>query len=133
MQAIEFLLGQVEQCEAFTAFVAIQARAQSVVGSLWTLGDLEAATAFEIFYESIANGESVASALRETRIELAGRGAPAAAWAGLVALGDAGFAPVTPGPRNGSLVLGAAVLLIALVAAVLVHRTSSLSKVRPVH
>lgn len=62
--------------------------AVAVIGSLWPLRDDEAAVFFERFYARWAKGESLAGALAAAQREGLASGAPAAAWAGLVVLGD---------------------------------------------
>ena len=97
-----------------------EAGASAVVGSLWRLRDDEAAAFFDRFYRHLADGESVAGALAAAREDRIRAGAPAAAWAGLVVIGDGGVVPV-PGGRPSKLprglVLAVAVGLLMLVAA----------------
>lgn len=81
-----------------------QAGARTVVGSLWPLRDDETEKLMEAFYRSLVKGQSVAAALTSARRERIRAGAPAAAWAGLVALGDGEAVPfavhrtAVPGP-----------------------------------
>jgi CHAT domain-containing protein len=77
-----------------------QAGAHTVVASLWRLRDDEAADLFDRFYRHLGRGVSVAAALQAAQGELIAEGAPAAAWAGLVVLGDGGMVPL-PGGRKG--------------------------------
>ncbi|HEX9941908.1 MAG TPA: CHAT domain-containing protein [Thermoanaerobaculia bacterium] len=77
-----------------------QAGAHTVVASLWRLRDDEAAGFFDRFYRHLGRGKSVAAALQGAQRELIAEGAPAAAWAGIVALGDGGLVPL-PGGRKG--------------------------------
>jgi hypothetical protein len=93
-----------------------QAGAQVVVGSLWSLRDDEAAALVAGFYRALARGRSVAAALAEARRERMGDGAPAAAWAGLVALGDGDLVPV-PRPPDAGLPARSKLGLVALAAA----------------
>ncbi|HEY0552723.1 MAG TPA: hypothetical protein VGG20_00540, partial [Thermoanaerobaculia bacterium] len=60
----------------------------------------EAADLFERFYGRLGKGASVAVALQDAQRELIAKGAPAAAWAGLVVLGDGDLVPL-PGGRKG--------------------------------
>jgi CHAT domain-containing protein len=76
-----------------------QAGARTVVASLWRLDDDEAATFFDLFYRALAAGHSVSGALTASQRELQRRGAPAAAWAGVVVLGDGALVPVPGGVR----------------------------------
>ncbi|HZN04222.1 MAG TPA: CHAT domain-containing protein, partial [Candidatus Polarisedimenticolia bacterium] len=77
-----------------------RAGARTVVGSLWSLRDADAADLFEQFYERIGRGESVAGALAGAQRDLRSRGRPAAAWAGLVVLGDGSAVPVPAGTAH---------------------------------
>ena len=78
-----------------------QAGAHTVVASLWRLRDDEAADFFDRFYRHLGKGVSVAAALRSAQSDLIAEGAPAAAWAGLVVLGDGDMVPL-PGGRKGT-------------------------------
>ena len=99
-----------------------QAGAHTVVASLWRLRDDEAADLFDRFYGHLGQGKSVAAALQAAQRDLIAEGAPAAAWAGLVVLGDGDLAPL-PGGRKGSAipvwvwVVGGALLAAALLFA----------------
>ncbi len=77
-----------------------QAGAHTVVASLWPLRDDEAADFFERFYRHLGQGRSVAAALQAAQRDLIAEGAPGAAWAGLVVLGDGDVMPL-PGGRKG--------------------------------
>jgi CHAT domain-containing protein/tetratricopeptide (TPR) repeat protein len=77
-----------------------RAGAHTVVASLWRLRDDEAADLFDRFYRHLGRGRSVAAALQAAQRELIAEGAPAAAWAGLVVLGDGDLVPL-PGGRKG--------------------------------
>jgi CHAT domain-containing protein/tetratricopeptide (TPR) repeat protein len=97
-----------------------QAGSHTVVASLWRLRDDEAADFFDRFYSHIGRGLSVAAALQAVQRDLIAEGAPAAAWAGLVVLGDGDMVPL-PGGRKGIAVPGwvwavGVVLLLALAA-----------------
>jgi tetratricopeptide (TPR) repeat protein len=106
----------------------LQAGSHAVVGGLWPLRDDDAALLFDAFYRSIGEGRGVGAALRAAQREAIRDGRPAAAWAGLVVIGDGSLAPVPA--RSGGLqpVVGAllaAVLLpaIVLLLLLLVRRT----------
>jgi CHAT domain-containing protein/tetratricopeptide (TPR) repeat protein len=75
-----------------------QAGARTVVGSLWPLRDDDAARLFDSFYRGLAEGRSVGAALAAARREQIRSGRPAAAWAGIVLLGDGTTVPL-PGGR----------------------------------
>ncbi len=77
-----------------------QAGAHTVVASLWRLRDDEAADFFDRFYRHLGKGRSVAAALQAAQRDMIKNGAPAAAWAGLVVLGDGDLVPL-PGGRKG--------------------------------
>jgi CHAT domain-containing protein len=77
-----------------------QAGAHTVVASLWRLRDDEAAEFFDRFYRRLGKGLSVAAALQAAQRGMIADGAPAAAWAGLVVLGDGEIVPL-PGGRKG--------------------------------
>jgi CHAT domain-containing protein len=95
-----------------------QAGAHTVVASLWRLRDDEAADLFDRFYRHLGKGASVAAALQAAQRDMIANGAPAAAWAGLVVLGDGDLVPL-PGGRKGwdvpvwAWIAGAGVLLAA--------------------
>ncbi|HEX9669554.1 MAG TPA: CHAT domain-containing protein, partial [Thermoanaerobaculia bacterium] len=77
-----------------------QAGAHAVVASLWPLRDDEAEALFSSFYRHLGRGESLAAALRAAQTERIRAGAPAAAWAGLVVLGDGELVPARPRPAQ---------------------------------
>jgi CHAT domain-containing protein len=93
-----------------------QGGARTVVGSLWPLRDDEAAELFEGFYDHLGRGLSAAEALRAAQEEAISRGAPAAAWAGVVLLGDGDVVP-RPDGRGSSRSLTVAGLALAALAA----------------
>lgn len=102
-----------------------EAGAHGVVGSLWPLRDDDSSTLLESFYARLADGISVAEALAEAKRERIRAGAPAAAWAGMIVLGDGALRPiperlgVARRSRMASLVLtagGAVLLLLGIVA-----------------
>ncbi len=107
-----------------------QAGAHTVVASLWRLRDDEAADFFDHFYRHVGQGKSVAAALRDAQRDLMAEGAPAAAWAGLVVLGDGGLIPL-PGGRKGIAVpvwaWVAGAVLLAGIAAVWLRRKKTAS------
>ncbi len=76
-----------------------EAGSRTVVASLWRLRDDDAAAIFDAFYRHLRLGESVSSALAAAQNERRRAGAPAAAWAGIVVLGDGAFVPF---PRRAS-------------------------------
>ena len=97
----------------------LQAGAHTVVGSLWPLRDDESAQLFELFYSRLAEGLPVATALAEATRARAAEGAPTAAWAGMVVLGDGARtfsgSEAPPGSSLRKAAMAAAVALAALV------------------
>jgi CHAT domain-containing protein len=94
-----------------------QAGARTVVGSLWSLRDDETARLVAAFYRALGDGLPVAAAMARAQRERIAAGAPAAAWAGLVVLGDGDLVPVQGGQRFPRGLLFASGLALALVAA----------------
>jgi CHAT domain-containing protein len=93
-----------------------QAGAHSVIGSLWTLRDDEAAALFAEFYRRLGEGRTVGQAMALARRERIAQGAPTAAWAGLSLLGDGALAPVAPPPSwRWALIAAAALVAYALI------------------
>jgi hypothetical protein len=84
------------------------------------LRDDEAAALFDRFYRHLGRGTSLAAALRAAQRDRIDDGAPAAAWAGLVVLGDGGLVPLPGGRRWFGLtirqwaLLGAGLVLLLL-------------------
>lgn len=77
-----------------------QAGAHAVVASLWPLRDDDAALLFEAFYRYLGRGATVSEALAAAQLERIRAGAPAAAWAGLVVLGDGEVVPYQRPPAE---------------------------------
>jgi CHAT domain-containing protein/tetratricopeptide (TPR) repeat protein len=75
-----------------------QAGAHTVVASLWPLRDDDGAALFDRFYAHLGEGMSVGRALHAAQRDRIADGAPAYAWAGLIALGDGDLVPL-PGGR----------------------------------
>lgn len=80
------------------AHAFFQAGAVAVVGGLWSLRDEETARLVERLADHLGEGRSVSSALAQARRDSIAAGAPAAAWSGLVLLGNGDVVPV-PGGR----------------------------------
>jgi CHAT domain-containing protein/tetratricopeptide (TPR) repeat protein len=101
-----------------------QAGAHTVVASLWRLRDDEAADFFDRYYRHLGHGRSVAAAAQAARRDLLAKGAPAAAWAGIVVLGDGDLVPLPGGRKSWKVpvwawALGAVVLAALVVLGVL--------------
>ena len=96
----------------------------AVVASLWPLRDDEAARFFEPFYRRLSEGTRLDEALRYAQQDRAAAGAPTAAWAGLVVLGD-GSTIAFPGgvPRRSAWGLFAIGFAAVAAAVVLAWRT----------
>jgi tetratricopeptide (TPR) repeat protein len=99
-----------------------QAGAQSVIGSRWPIRDEDAASMFDAFYRHLSEGASLSEALKRAKVEAIAARRPAAAWAGLVLLGDGDFRPFPQGRATSGLlwpraaaILGMLTLLIAVV------------------
>lgn len=102
----------------------LQAGARAVVASLWPLRDADAAVLFDVFYEQLGRGTSVAAALRAAQSAAWQRGLTPASWASLVVIGDGAYVPLpAPHAEPPSLAprvgpgIGAAALAAALVLA----------------
>lgn len=93
----EILAGEGVLSLARAFFVA---GAHAVVGSLWPLRDDDAAAFFERFYRHLGDGENATEALSAAQRERIAEGAPAAAWAGLVLLGNGDLTPFPGGVRR---------------------------------
>jgi CHAT domain-containing protein len=100
-----------------------EAGASSVVGGLWPLRDDETADLLARFYGHLSAGQSASAALRAAQAEAARAGAPTAAWAGVVVLGDGRAALASPpasAPR--------AVLALVFIGGLLVARAVALAR-----
>lgn len=62
--------------------------ARAAIGTIWPVRDSEAVTLSEHFYAHLARGETVAASLARAQRELSSAGAPPAAWAGFILIGD---------------------------------------------
>jgi CHAT domain-containing protein len=104
-----------------------QAGARAVVGNLWPLRDDDAEALIGELSRGLARGQPLSRALAGARAARIEAGAPAAAWAGLVVLGDGDVAPFPDGRgRFGGLALwflaGLGFLLLAGAAVGLLRR-----------
>ncbi len=84
------------------AHAFFQAGARAVIGGLWPLRDDEAERLMRQIYRELDRGASLSEAMAHTRRAEAKRGIPAAAWAGLVVMGDGDYAPFDDGSRAGN-------------------------------
>ncbi len=78
----------------------LQAGARAAVGSLWPLRDDEAAALATGLYRRLRQGERVDRALAGAQLERLRAGAPPAAWAAMVVVGDGAVRPL--GRRGAS-------------------------------
>ncbi len=105
-----------------------QAGARAVVGSILPVRDAEAEPFVSAFYEHLARGLSVGESMAQARRDRILSGAPAAAWAGWVVMGDASVVPVPGGAHSSwpwwGWVIAALVLVVGAVA-VLARKNSS--------
>ena len=100
------------------AHAFFQAGARTVVGSLWPLRDDDAAWLAERFAQHLSRGSSVGRAMAMARRDLIAEGAPPAAWAGLVVLGDADQVPVPRARWIGYGPLSAVLILLVAITGV---------------
>jgi CHAT domain-containing protein len=124
------------------AHAFFQARARTVVASLWPQVDTDAEALLTGFYRHLGRGASVAAALRQAQLDRLRQEPrlPPAAWAGMVVLGDGDLVPFPggrhPGPPPSLIAAGlaAAAAILALVAALVavVRRNSIARRRRPV-
>jgi CHAT domain-containing protein len=91
------------------------AGATGVIGGLWPLRDDDTAEMMVRFAERLGGGSSVSDALSDAKRSMFEAGSPAAAWSGLVLIGDGGLVPVSgdavTAPANRRIVLLVALLL----------------------
>jgi CHAT domain-containing protein len=127
LSACETASGAVQSGEGVLSLARafFEAGAHAVVGSRWPLRDADAAVLFDAFYRQLARGASLSEALKITQDEARAAGRPAAAWAGLVLLGNGDLRPllgVQPREVRGGRYLVPAVAAALVVAlAVLLH------------
>jgi CHAT domain-containing protein len=111
-----------------------EAGAHAVIGSRWPIRDADAASFFDGFYRHLGQGASLASALHQARLDAIAAGQPAAAWAGLVLLGNGALVPFPAGRPEARRTVEsvgwrwvAVFGVVAAVAALLVRRRRSRS------
>jgi hypothetical protein len=75
----------------------LQAGARGVVASVWPIEDREAERIFTRFSDALGQGMTVDDALRVAQEDARASGLPTGAWAGLVVVGDGGWAPFPGG------------------------------------
>ncbi len=101
-----------------------QAGAVTVVGSLWPLRDEDGERLVTSMGRHLASGRTMAGAMAAARRDLMRAGLPAAAWSGLVVLGDGDVVPLPNGRGLGrsEILLAACSLLMFAAGAALVWR-----------
>jgi CHAT domain-containing protein len=104
------------------AHAFFQARARTVVASLWPQVDTDAEALVTSFYRYLASGTSVAAALRLAQLDLLHQNPrlPPAAWAGMVVLGDGDLVPFPGGRHPWRPWFVAAALIMAILALLVV-------------
>jgi CHAT domain-containing protein len=90
LSGCESALGRTTQGEGVLGVAAafFAAGARSLVASIWEVDDRVTADLMERFYAGLADGESVATALRAAQLEIRARRPHPFYWAGFVAIGD---------------------------------------------
>ena len=102
----------------------LQAGARSVVATAWRISDRATVPFVESFYDAMADGHPVASALRTAKLDAIERGAPPSEWAAFTVVGDP-FMRVTlvePARLPRALVIAGSALAVLVVVTVLVRR-----------
>jgi len=107
-----------------------QARASTVVASLWPQWDDASAELFDRFYYHLGEGKSLATALAAAQRDRMDEGAPPAAWAGFVVLGDGDRVPFPGGRSRLALALIRHSRLVELAAAAAILALAALAAVR---
>jgi len=99
---------------------------RAVLGTIWPVRDSETAALASRFYRHLARGEPAAAALAAAQRDLLAAGAPPAAWAGFVLIGD-GDAALAPraGSSRPALLTALGGALAVVLAAALVRRLRS--------
>ncbi len=101
-----------------------QAGARAVIGGLWPLRDDETERLIDRMYAELARGASVVEALGAARRRALQDGEPAAAWSGVVVIGDGDYVPLPGGSTAGKArrVIGAGLLLLVALGLFLLSR-----------
>jgi CHAT domain-containing protein len=102
LSGCESALGRATQGEGVLGIAAafFAAGAHSVVASIWEVDDRVTAELMERFYEALAQGKTVAAALRIAQVDLQSKRPHPFYWAGFVVIGD-GDVTVRLEPRRG--------------------------------
>ena len=99
----------------------LQAGARAVVATAWRIGDRATVPFIEAFYDALADGQAVGSALRIAKLDAIQRGAPPREWAAFGVVGDPFLevALVEP-PRRSPWMFVVPVLLLGLLASAVI-------------
>ena len=112
----------------------LQAGARSVVATAWRISDRATVPFVESFYDAMADGQPVASALRTAKLAAIERGAPPSEWAAFTVVGDP-FMRVNlvepPTLPRGLLIAVAALALAAVAFALGMRRRATRGGVSP--
>jgi CHAT domain-containing protein len=98
----------------------IAAGTRSVLATLWSVGDRDAARMVEAFYRAVAGGLNVGDALAEAKRGAIARGIEPAVWAAFVLVGNPSVRPPLPpappraGPWSAALLSPASGVLVSL-------------------
>lgn len=78
----------------------LQAGTRSVLATLWSVGDRDAARLVGAFYQAVARGAPVGDALAQAKRGAIARGDPPAVWAAFVLVGNPAVRPPLPAPAQ---------------------------------
>lgn len=125
LSGCESALGRATQGEGVLGVAAafFAAGARSLVASIWEVDDRVTADLMDRFYAGLAQGRSVAGALREAQLEIRKKQPHPFYWAGFVAIGD-GDITVRLDPRPASrryIVLAGILTVVAILTWVIVR------------
>ncbi len=130
LSGCESALGRATQGEGVLGVAAafFAAGARSLVASIWEVDDRVTADLMERFYQGLAQGQSVAAALRAAQLDIRQKKPHPFYWAGFVVIGDgemtARVAPKSAAARYGVAV--AVLTVVALAAWALTRRRSTI-------
>jgi CHAT domain-containing protein len=103
----------------------LEAGARSVVATSWRVGDRSTLRLVDGLYAGLAKGRPVIEALREAKLGAMRSGAPPAAWAAFVLVGDpATMVPLTPPRTRPAWWVGAGCVILLAAATTLWRRRS---------
>jgi len=97
----------------------LEAGARSVLATLWSVGDRDAARFVGAFYEAAGRGAMVGDALAQAKRAAIVRGDPPSVWAAFVLVGNPAVRPPLPRPDERSGAPRSQELMLAVVGVVL--------------